>query len=60
VRPNDVHPTPAGQTLLAQSVIDTILSTCPAASAKGCLKLSLMCRRSFHLDSEHKNRVDGC
>jgi hypothetical protein len=37
VIPGDIHPTVVGQTLLAQTVVDTILSTCPAASAKGCL-----------------------
>lgn len=37
VIPGDIHPTTAGQTLLAQTVVDTILSTCPAASAQGCL-----------------------
>lgn len=37
VIPGDIHPTTAGQTLLAQTVVDTILSTCNAASAKGCL-----------------------
>lgn len=37
VIPNDIHPTTAGQTLLAKTIFDTILTTCPAASAKGCL-----------------------
>lgn len=37
VIPGDIHPTTAGQTLLAQTVDQTILSTCPAASATGCL-----------------------
>jgi lysophospholipase L1-like esterase len=40
VIPGDVHPTAAGQRLLAQTVVNTILSTCPAASAKGCLNRS--------------------
>ena len=37
VLPGDIHPTARGQTLLAQTILDTILATCPAASAKGCL-----------------------
>lgn len=37
VLPGDIHPTALGQTLLAQTILDTILATCPAASAKGCL-----------------------
>ena len=37
VIPHDIHPTTAGQTLLAKTIFDTILSTCPAASAQGCL-----------------------
>lgn len=37
VIPGDIHPTALGQTLLAQTILDTILATCPAASAKGCL-----------------------
>jgi len=37
VIPNDIHPTTTGQTLLAKTIFDTILSTCPAASAEGCL-----------------------
>ena len=37
VIPNDIHPTTTGQTVLAKTIYDTILSTCPAASAKGCL-----------------------
>ncbi len=40
VIPGDIHPTAAGQTLLAQTVVNTILSSCPAASAKGCLNRS--------------------
>jgi hypothetical protein len=35
--PGDIHPTAVGQTLLAQTVVDTILSTCQAAIATGCL-----------------------
>lgn len=34
---DDIHPTALGQTLLAQTILDTIRATCPAASAKGCL-----------------------
>jgi hypothetical protein len=37
VIPNDIHPTTTGQRLLAKTIFDTILSTCPAASATGCL-----------------------
>lgn len=37
VIPGDIHPTTAGQTLLARTSFDTILSTCPAVSAEGCL-----------------------
>jgi lysophospholipase L1-like esterase len=33
----DVHPTPLGAGLLADQVVSTIASTCPAHSAKGCL-----------------------
>jgi lysophospholipase L1-like esterase len=40
VIPGDIHPTAAGQALLAQTVVNTIRSTCPAASARGCLDQS--------------------
>ncbi len=40
VIPGDIHPTTAGQTLLAQTIFHTILATCPARSATGCLDRS--------------------
>ena len=33
----DIHPTPAGRDLLAEAIVQTIASSCPAESAIGCL-----------------------